>query len=74
VRDEALEPPWFDLGGRSFRMTAHAWGRMAPRQITLEQIINAMTHGEAFRYYHSETRVFVGAVGDLVVTVTKGRL
>lgn len=55
-------------------MTAHAWGRMAPRQITLEQIINAMTHGEAFRYYHSETRVFVGAVGDLVVTVTKGRL
>jgi hypothetical protein len=57
---------------------------MAPPQITLEQIINAMTHGEAFRDYHSETwkdgyyerqtRVFVGAVGDLVVTVTKGRL
>ena len=54
---------------------------MPQRDITLDEIIAAMTHGVTFRsyhngtwkdgYYHSETHVFVGIVGQVVLTVTR---
>lgn len=67
------------VGKGTFEFTDHALGRAAARGISLEAIHRAMNEGKRFDYFHDGTwkvgfydrdsGVFVGTVGDTVLTV-----
>ncbi len=82
AEDASPEETTFSIGDRAFRLSRHAARRMTERGIATAMLVEALTNGEGFRYFHEgswkdgyydrSTGVFVGVIDEVITTVIRG--